>query len=203
MLLKRFSPIVNRQSSIREEVTTMRHLAYFFAFALMLHGSLIAAEQENAGVLRGVVEDPSGRTIPAAEVKAVNEASQEKFKTLTDEAGKFEFKGLPAGKYVVSVEAQAFQKTKTRATVGAADAAPIRIRLQLAEMEDEVTVSANSLAAPTAEQNINVVELDMDWFRDVPLKDGNPSAIASLFLDPAVSGARGPKIILDGVEDSA
>src|SRR5438093_1591779 len=108
----------------------------YLALLLMLRGFLIAAEQGNMGVLRGVVEDPSGKTIPGAEVKAVHGASQEKFTTLTDEAGKFEFTNLPGGEYTISTEAQAFEKARRQATAGAADAPPLRIRLQIAELEE-------------------------------------------------------------------
>src|SRR5436309_5687380 len=184
----------------------MRHfnnIAYLLAFLLMLDGFLIAAEQGNMGVPRGVVENPSGKIIPGAEVKAVHGASEENFTTLSDETGKFEFTNLPGAEYTVSTEAQFFEKARRQATAGAADAPPLRIRLQIAEIEEEVTVTADSIAAPVAGENVNVVELKLDWFRDIPVRNGDPAALASLFLDPAVSGVSGTKIIVDGVEESA
>ena len=86
--------------------------------------------------------------------------------------------------------------------VGTPSSHPIRLRLELSEIRDEVTVTGKLLSSPAAEQNIDVIELSQHWFRNLPVPNGDPLAVPSLFLDPAALGTGGPKIIVDGVESS-
>src|SRR2546428_13882307 len=75
-----------------------------------------------------------------------------------------------------------------------------RVRLKVATVTEEITVSARS-ADPTApDQNTTAVDLDHDLLRSLPAKNDNPLAVASLFVDPAANGAEGTKIVVDGVE---
>src|SRR5207253_6757338 len=69
-----------------------------------------------------------------------------------------------------------------------------RVRLKVATVTEEITVSARS-ADPTApDQNSTAVDLDHDLLRSLPAKNDNPLAVASLFVDPAANGAEGTKI---------
>src|SRR5260370_37202182 len=66
---------------------------------------------QTTGRITGVVKDSSGRVIVGAEVQAVNEATREKWKVVTDDAGNLSFVLLPAGLYQIDVSAESFKTT--------------------------------------------------------------------------------------------
>ena len=181
----------------RQEITCLLTLVLF------LPSLLIAARDPNTEVFRGVVEDPNREPVPGAEVKLDNKTTHENFETTTNEVGEFTFTTLPGGDYILSVTAKGFEEVHVPVLVGTPSSHPIRLRLELSEIRDEVTVTGKLLSSPAAEQNIDVIELSQHWFRNLPVPNGDPLAVPSLFLDPAALGTGGPKIIVDGVESSA
>ena len=69
----------------------------------------IPAAQAVSGTLRGQVTDPSGAAIANADVVMTPAAaSAALIKTKSDGQGAYEFKGLAAGQYVLTVVAQGF-----------------------------------------------------------------------------------------------
>src|SRR5258708_26708600 len=65
-----------------------------------------------------------------------------------------------------------------------------------------VIVKAEAESAPSALDNRDYLELDQTSLQHMPIKEGDPLAIPSLFLEPAVMGSQGPQLIVDGVEES-
>ena len=156
----------------------------------------------SAGEIEGVVEDPSGAAVPGARLKLRHRTTGQEFSASSKEAGQFHFTEVPVGRYYLRATARGFEQGEFPVSVSEAPSHPIRIRLEIAETADEVTVTAKVSSAPLAEQNLDSIDMDQTWLRDLPVKNGDPLAIPSMFVDPAFSGVGGPKIIVDGVESS-
>lgn len=179
-------------------------LAGLLALTILASFPPLVAGGQGVGVaVKGTLQDSTGAPVPGVTVKLRNVASATELTDSTDEDGFFEFRSLPAGKYVLEVAAQGFESVIQPVEVGAAPLRPLRIRLELAQVKQQVTVSAAADTVPSAQQNQDYVQLDQGLLHDLPAKDGDPLALPSLFLDPAAIGAQGPQLIVDGVESSA
>ena len=158
---------------------------------------------QNTGALSGTVEDATGEYVVGADVRVRNQITGQEFSTSSGEEGQFRFDPLAFGDYLLIVNAQGFKSAEVSVKVAERDESPTRVPLQIAASADSVTVSANSESMSAAGQNIDVVELDRHWLENLPVKEGDPLAVPSIFLDPSAAGALGPKILVDGVESSA
>src|SRR5256712_5504467 len=155
---------------------------------------------QQPGQVQGTVEDPHRAPVAQASVKLIAQPTGTALKTVTDEAGHFVFTEVAAGEYLLQVKMQGFEKAELQLKVGSSPTPAQRLRLKVATVTEEITVSARS-ADPTApDQNTTAVDLDHDLLRSLPAKNDNPLAVASLFVDPAANGAEGTKIVVDGVE---
>src|SRR5437879_3645305 len=161
---------------------------------------LPALMAQQPGQVQGTVEDPHRAPVAQASVKLIPQPTGTALKTVTDEAGHFVFTEVAAGEYLMQVKMQGFEKAELQLKVGSSPTPAQRVRLKVATVTEEITVSARS-ADPTApDQNTTAVDLDHDLLRSLPAKNDNPLAVASLFVDPAANGAEGTKIVVDGVE---
>src|SRR5436309_5797410 len=77
------------RSSARREMPLARKIFQLAVLALISHGLPATAQEENTGVLRGVVEDPSRTPVDGARVRLENKSIQKKFDATTDEKGEF------------------------------------------------------------------------------------------------------------------
>src|SRR5437899_3442940 len=161
---------------------------------------LPALMAQQPGQVQGTVEDPHRAPVAQASVKLIPQPTGTALKTVTDEAGHFVFTEVAAGEYLMQVKMQGFEKAELQLKVGSSPTPAQRVRLKVATVTEEITVSARS-ADPTApDQNTTAVDLDHDLLRSLPAKNDNPLAVASLFVDPAANDAEGTKIVVDGVE---
>jgi hypothetical protein len=69
----------------------------------------INARQAAIATLSGIVADPNGAAIPAAQISATQKATNITRETTTNEEGLYVFTNLPVGEYEVRVKAQGFQ----------------------------------------------------------------------------------------------
>ncbi len=83
-----------------------RNLVYLLSFLFL--GSFIALAQ-STGAIVGQVQDSTNAAIPGAQINVVNEATGEGSKTVSDEAGRFEFPSLPVGTYTLSADKPNFE----------------------------------------------------------------------------------------------
>ena len=76
---------------------------------VLLVGSSERVVGQTTGRIMGVVSDPSGAMIPAADVYAVNEGIGDKWQAATEQNGNYFFVLLPPGLYEVSATAKGFK----------------------------------------------------------------------------------------------
>ena len=173
------------------------------AVLLLAVGCLKTAGAQETGVLKGTVEDSTAAAIADAAVALSPTTTAKTLSAATDEDGYFQVGQLPLGRYRVTVRAQGFETWEDTIDVGAKPTHPILIRMKLPQVKQQVTVRAQAQLAPVALDNTDYFELDQPWLQHLPVKEGDPLAIPSLFLEPAVTGAQGPQLIIDGVESTS
>src|SRR5271157_2471913 len=91
----------------------------------------------------GAVKTAEGVAVPGATVRVVETGSGQAWLSWTDEAGKFEFSGLPAGHYRIEVEQLGFAATAREADYSAASAPSIELTIRVGTGEAPATAPAN------------------------------------------------------------
>jgi len=152
-------------------------------------------------VVRGGLQDPDGTAVSDVNVDLAPSAGGKPLTATTDDEGAFEFSDVPAGEYVLSLNVPGFEPVEKSITVGSEPVARIRVKLKIAQVSEKVTVSAQSDLV--AEDNRGQARFDEHLVMNLPVRDGNPLVVPSLFLNPATTGASGPTLIVDGVETSS
>ncbi|HDZ27180.1 MAG TPA: carboxypeptidase regulatory-like domain-containing protein, partial [Candidatus Aminicenantes bacterium] len=112
---------------------------------LLLMGSMSYA-QTRTGSIRGIVTDTEGEFLPGATVELSGEKLMGGVRSLiTSEKGKFRFPSLTPGEYEVTVTMEGFQPSKrTELKVNLGGTVTVDVTLNLATLEESVTVSAES-----------------------------------------------------------
>src|SRR6185369_1635204 len=96
--------------------------------------------------VRGIVLDPNGSPIAAAQVTLTPKTSRYSQVDKTNDNGEFLFIGIASGEYVVSVEAAGFVKAEKAITLVSGSSPEIRFQLEIMALKENVQV------APGAEQ---------------------------------------------------
>ncbi|PYS56450.1 MAG: TonB-dependent receptor, partial [Acidobacteria bacterium] len=114
--------------------------------ALCAFASASAGAQSATATLSGTVEDQNGAVVPGATVTAVNTATALERHTTTDSGGNYTIPLLPAGTYIVRVEAQGFAPVRVENTVlNIGDQKRLRIQLKAGDIKEAVTVQSDTL----------------------------------------------------------
>src|SRR5919197_6049989 len=104
----------------------------------------IFAQGNPTGAIRGEVRDPDNLPLPGVTVTAASPALQGRRDAVTSSNGDFIIPFLPPGDYTVTFELGGF-RTETRTTgVAIAEAQPLRIRMELAAVTENVTVTGTA-----------------------------------------------------------
>src|SRR5438552_3738044 len=99
---------------------------------------------QHPGQVRGTVEDPNGAAVAQAALKLTPKGRGTALKTVSDNTGAFVFAAVEPGEYLLAVKAPNFEEEETPLSVNASTTPDQRIRLKLAEVKDEITISAKS-----------------------------------------------------------
>ncbi len=158
----------------------------------------VAAAQTSTGTLRGRVTDPSGAVIPQATVIA-NTSDGRSVTVVTNSQGNYEFKGLPAGTYTVTVVAKGFATDQEEAvTVVAGQAQQLDVGLQIQVEQQQVEVQSETPTVDVSPQNsastLVLKGKDLDALSDDP--DELQSELEALAGPSA--GPNGGQIYVDG-----
>ncbi len=109
----------------------------------------------NIGRLTGIVKDPKQAVIPGAQVTVTNQQTNAKQVAVTNGQGEYLFRSLPAGKYVVAVNAQGF-KAASNGTVAVQTGQTSTLNFQLSMGQVSQTVSVTEGAPENAYRVENV-----------------------------------------------
>ena len=70
----------------------------------------VSYAQVTAGAIKGLFNDSSGAVVPGVEVQATNLATNERFKTISNEDGRYTLGNVPVGNYQVEAEKSGFKR---------------------------------------------------------------------------------------------
>ena len=84
-----------------------RYARYFVVVFFLFLSAMAVVAQAASGSLRGQVADPSGAAISGASV-ILTPATGSPIVVQSNDQGMYEFKSLPAGKYILTVAASGF-----------------------------------------------------------------------------------------------
>src|SRR5882724_10537113 len=147
---------------------------------LAIFFSALARAQVNKSNLTGIVRDPSGATIAAAEVRLVNLDTQVSRTELTDASGIYRFLLADLGTYRLEVSQKGFKRfSRTGILLNAGETTTADVNLDLGELTEVVNVQgeASILRTETGALGTTVTQRTI---AELPLQGRNPYVFLSL-----------------------
>jgi beta-lactamase regulating signal transducer with metallopeptidase domain len=174
------APAMARRSTLHRRVAAMLNsrtdrrplalTARFATLALLLGATLAIAAAQTAATFSGTVVDPQGGVLPGVRV-TLTDAQNQAQETETNSSGQFQFRGLPAGGYVVRVQLPGFKSYQATVTVANTNVAQT-IALEVGQVQETINVTdAVESAMPTT-------------------RESAPRSIPACGPQPATSGVR-------------
>jgi beta-lactamase regulating signal transducer with metallopeptidase domain len=156
------APAMARPSSLERRVramlndrlnrTPMTRATRAAAFAILLILTIgVAAAQSGFVSLTGTVVDEHGRGIPGATLVLANEPRQMKYEVKSNDAGRFEFVGLPAGEYAFAARGLGFQTFEDNIAV-AGQNLQRHVALKLGRLQETINVDFNPTDAGSSDE---------------------------------------------------
>src|SRR5690242_12269857 len=116
--------------------------ALLSAFLLLGTVSFVDAQNVSSSFL-GIVVDPAGSVVPAAEIKITNLGTAAVHTTVSDAAGFFRITNIFAGSYSVTIEAKGFKTlTVNSIDLGASESRDLgKLALALGNVTETISVT--------------------------------------------------------------
>ena len=126
-------------------------LLTFLFFVVVAELPTVCLGQINRSSLSGVITDTTGAVIVGAKVLLMEEGTQAKYESTTDQAG-YTFSALPLGRYTLTVTQSSF-KTFVRSGIelNAGDNKRIDLTLEVGEMTQQVEITGTAPVLETSE----------------------------------------------------
>src|SRR5579863_6729672 len=154
-----------------------------FLFVLFLCRTALA--QQYTGSVTGVVSDPSGATIPGAQLRLIDEEKGFSFTAKSDSAGRYVIRQVPPGTYKLSVEAQGFRsETQSGITLDVSQNLTVNFALQLGTTSQTVEITAQAPLLATQDA-VTGQTVNRKFINDLPLISRSVTDLA--FLTPGVT----------------
>jgi len=151
---------------------------------VVLFSSVLRA-QLYTGTVTGVVSDPSGAVVPAAQLQLVDEQKGFTFTATSDTAGDYLFRSVPPGSYKLLVQAQGFKsETRSGIKLDVNQNVTVNFSLQLGAATQSVEVTAQAPLLQSQDAVTGQV-VDRKFINDLPLLGRALSNLA--FLAPGVT----------------
>jgi hypothetical protein len=152
-------------------------------FALLLvTGLLLNAQRADRATITGIVTDPSGNSIPGANVNIRNDETGIETPMMTNEVGAYSSPLLVLGKYTVTVGHSGF-KSGVRSGIETLGGQTYRVdlRLELGTVTERVEVSAEAEMVNTEQPDVAHTVGDQ-YYRDLPVVMGGDIRLAEALL---------------------
>jgi outer membrane receptor protein involved in Fe transport len=115
------------------------------ADALVLYGSMV-----------GTVTDQSDAAVPKAEVTATNGATNQTYRDVTDDQGRYSISDVAPGKYTVKVSAPGFRTlVQNELTVAANNVSRSDLKLAVGQVSEQVTVEGQAVLLQTDKSDVH------------------------------------------------
>ena len=173
----------------------MRHRALVLSCAVIVLLAAPVYAQVLYGSIVGTVEDPSGASVPSATITLTSEQTGVTREVAADPQGRYSVLNVLPGIYSLKFSAQGFRTlTRTGIDVSINTVTRVNVRLEVGQITEQVTVSAQALALQTDKSETRaeiatdaIISLPLPNFRNYQsLIDLVPGATPSAFhLNPA------------------
>ncbi|MBM3784262.1 MAG: TonB-dependent receptor [Acidobacteria bacterium] len=126
-------------------------------FALFACAFSVFAQSER-GNITGIVADPSGAAVPAAEIAVVHTATNTITRTASSAAGEYNVANLFPGVYRLEVSASGFKKSlQQNLNVTAGGTVRVDVSLQIGQISDAVEVTAAAATIQTENAKVSTL----------------------------------------------
>ena len=132
------------------------------------------------GTVSGELTDATGAVVTGAKVVLTDQQKGFHFETASDNSGRYLFRSIPPGVYVVSVQAPGFGKTESaRFKVDINENATANLTLKVAAATQTVQVEAAAQITQAEDAETGQV-VNRRFINDLPLIDRNIESLTSL-----------------------
>jgi hypothetical protein len=143
-------------------------------------GAAPAAAQTTLGRLSGSVLDASGAVLPGATITLTNEETNQVQTTVASENGAFTFPQVQVGIYRVEIALQGFKTASfTKVAIAVGQEYALTARLELGNINENVTVEAGSSLVPTTTPEVTTT-VEQQQILALPLNGRNPISLVQL-----------------------
>jgi hypothetical protein len=163
------------------------------AFCCLLLIAPVAFAQSDRGSITGTITDQAGAVIPNVPIEAKNIETGGVYTAASSQTGNYVLGQLPAGSYQLSVSLPGFkQYQRTGLTVMVAQTLRIDVKLEIGEISEVVTVSADAPLLKTESGELSHV-VPTDRMNELPMLSaiGMRDPFAATNLMPGTGGTSG------------
>ena len=166
------------------EAMSVRRVGQFANLGLALIGILLGtfpgAGQETSGSVRGEVTDPSGASVPKAQIELRNVDTGVISKQESGAQGQFVFNLVPPGNYVVRVTAAGFRTVTVSGVLVEINKNTVaNIRLEVGVVTETVQVSAAAPGIETSSAQVGT-NVERRYVSEMPIQSRNVLKLAEL-----------------------
>ncbi|MGD0731807.1 MAG: TonB-dependent receptor [Terracidiphilus sp.] len=189
--------------------------SFALAFILLVPCAAFAAITSNPApppppAVKGTVADPSGASVPGAEIDLVDTNGAVAGSNHSDGEGNFQLVAPHPGTFTLVVSEAGFATVRepvvilapaASATAAVVLAKPLRIVLPIASLATNVRVNAeNSEDLTSPDDNRDSSVMSSQDLKALPIFDNDYQTAMSVFLDQNVTDTGGAGLMVDGVE---
>jgi Carboxypeptidase regulatory-like domain/TonB dependent receptor len=180
--------------------------------ACLLLLAWVAPAQTVQGVVTGTVSDPTGASIPNAQVTLTNEGTQVAQNANSGSDGGYRFSLVPPGTYTLLVKAPGFSGKQTKGIiVNASQTVPLDVKLDVATASTAIEVTTQSTIVQTATSTL-ATTVNTATIENMPLLTRNvfdlafvaPQVSQGMNFGPSSGGAResGTVFLMNGADNN-
>ena len=162
-----------------------KFVAISFLFSVLLVASNAYGQFAQRGGIEGNVLDSNGAAIPNAQVSLIDAAHNTTVVAVANDTGHFQFTGLVAGQYVLSVHQTGFETAKSDVIpVSIGETARYDIKLAPGAVTESITVTSSGPILDTGHASVGT-DISTKQMEELPMNGLNFTSLAE--LTPGIS----------------